>query len=288
MVNAVVSPSRPKLQINDFVLEIPGLDCQVVQTVGEIVVRISADGTPAISRIVLTFPGNADLSAWMKWSDQLSAAGAGPDDNERPGLLQLRYRKTPTLTMDLQGLGVSRISPVKVIDEKNPNNYGKEVELYCEGIKIRETEPIVIGPPRGASATAEPVAPAPRKPVAPHGHKHPQGTGTSGDQGARDIEAIPRFKDSQRLSYAQSLTKLSNEEQAEYATKADPKQVEEFYAGAMKDAGWNVVWRKEAGKDAEWAIDLRWDRDKTVAKVVLSLMKDGRTKIELKLTAPVK
>jgi len=288
-VTGTVDPNDKRLQINNFVLEIPGLDCKVVQTVGEIVVRIKPGGVPEVSRILLTLPWNADLTEWKKWSDQMGAAGSGPDDNEKTGMLQMLYRGVPTLTMDLSGLGVSRISFEKLVEKSGLVN---EVELYCESIKIRAVEPPPPPPPPG------PPPPAPPLPLQLVGHQHEKFVGkgpatpallaASGDKGVRDVMGIPRIKDSVRLSFSSSATKLEIEEQAEYQTKVDPAMVEEFYAAKMKEEGWQAVWRKEAGSDASWVLDLRWDQSKSVGKVVLSRSKDGLTRIEVKRTTPVR
>jgi hypothetical protein len=288
-VTGTVDPNDKRLQINNFVLEIPVSIARSCKRWARSSFGFKPGGVPEVSRILLTLPWNADLTEWKKWSDQMGAAGSGPDDNEKTGMLQMLYRGVPTLTMDLSGLGVSRISFDKRVEKLAPVN---EVELYCESIKIRAVEPPPPPPPpallrrprrcrcswwatsmRSSSGRGRPLRPSwPR----------------AATRALRDVMGIPRFKDSVRLSFSSSATKLETEEQAEYQTKVDPARVEEFYATKMKEEGWQAVWRKEAGSDASWVLDLRWDQNKSLGKVVLSRSKDGLTRIEVKRTTPVR
>jgi hypothetical protein len=204
--------------------------------------------------------------AWKAWRDAF-VAGNG-EANEKTGTLTMG-RDARTITFSLRGLGVARMSSLS----RGGGAHGgqvlaHEVELYCEGI--------TLGTATGASAaTAEP----PRVAV-----------NEGNDQGARDPKGIPRVADSVRKSYSSSRTKVQTEEKAEYATRTLPEKVESQVATKMKDLGWKESTREETGtvKDGTWRIDVKWERERTVARLTITRAKDGSTMLWWQVTTPAK
>lgn len=250
-------------------LEIPGLDGTSVLTVSPIVVRIKPGSAPEIANFTLTLAGGeGSRASWKEWFARFTQGGG--DADEKNGSLTLLYRLEVLMTFDLKGLGVVRMTT------------RGEVELYCEGMRLRMPgDGPVVKPPAGpGTSAAPPPVPTDKKldATAPEG--------TSSDQGARDPEGVPRAPDSVRLSYSSSRTQVQSEEKAEYRTKTSPERAESHVAAKMKELGWKEASREETGaaKEGTWRIDVRWERDKQVARLTIGRSKDGSTTLYWQVT----
>lgn len=280
-----------------FVLAIDGLDCSGVQSISAITVRIPSGGAPLVSNVILKMQEKPSvIAAWKTWFETLSANPDQSDANEKQGTLQIADRRNVLLTLGLRGLGVVRMSRSN-LNQICPLGYvTQEIELYCEAVTVQPQSappaPVVkkyvhegggklqleaATEPQAAKPTLTPVVPAPPGAT-------PPAPGTAEDKGARDPEGAPRFPGCVRTSFTANRLKGFGDEIGEYVTKSDPAKVEAFFTEEMKNRKWSPTTRQESGADATYRIDVRWEREKQQAKVLIGKAKDGSTTILVSVT----
>ncbi len=269
------------LSPDSFALAIDGLACTDVQSVRSITARIRPGSAPQISNIVLILreSSSSTRADWKTWFDSFVAQGNSTDAHEKNGTLDLKgiaplgAMNYDYVSIGLKGLGIVRMSRLP----RDVANYiWYEIELYCEAMTIKTPGVLTKPPPPEPGVTPLPLTEKPAE-------KTPATAGLPDDKGARDPEGAPRFAGSVRTAFTATRTKISNDEIADYTTRAEPAKVEAWFTEQMKNLEWQVVSRKEFGEDLAYYIDLRWERERKTAQVVVGKAKDGSTTIKVRL-----
>ncbi len=301
------SEVRVKAWTNQFALAIKGLDAKDVVKISSITVRIRQGSAPQISNIVLSiFEHPGAIAGWRAWFDSFVVQQNNGDAQEKSGTLELRDVAKVVLSIGLKGLGIVRMSSGFAAEGNAGTVILHEIELYCEGMTINAAGASTTTPTPPPSTSSgqplppeigkAPLPPASKQPLPPETGKTPPVTdpaaGNAEDKGARDPEGCPRLPDSVRVEYSSSVTKLTNEERAEYVTKQLSEKVEGFYTEKMKEQGWELTSRTEAGdpKDVTYRLDIRWERarEKRVSRLTIGRAKDGQTRIWMWNTTDVR
>jgi hypothetical protein len=128
---------RPLMRSN-FRLQIDGLDCSKVSSVGALAVR-TADRQQSTPNLSITLP-QAGAESFYRWYEGYSMRGESSPEGERAGMLEFLSPdlQSALITLTIGGLGIFRVAAIS-------NEPGTEeirrvrAEMYCTTLSMRHS-----------------------------------------------------------------------------------------------------------------------------------------------------